>query len=53
LADSVFIAKLCFYETPFTVTVKLKFSGKELQCSSEANVGFGSTRGSLLVGKTE
>ena len=30
-ADGTFTAKLCFYETPFIVTVSLKFSGKELQ----------------------
>jgi CubicO group peptidase (beta-lactamase class C family) len=31
----------------------LKFSGKDLQCRSESNVGFGSTKGLLLVGKME
>jgi hypothetical protein len=29
----------------------LKFSGDELRCASEANVGFGSTRETELVGK--
>ena len=33
-ADGTFTAKLCFYETPFTITVRLSFSGKELQYSS-------------------
>ncbi len=51
--DDTFTAKLCFYETPFIVTVKLKFSGDELSCTSESNVGFGSTKGSELVGKEE
>ena len=37
-ADDTFTAKLCFYETPFTVTVRLKFSGKELQYTAESNV---------------
>ncbi len=46
-------AKLCFYETPFTITVRLRFSGKELQFSSQANVGFGSTKEPQLVGKAE
>ena len=50
-ADDTYTAKLCFYETPFTVTVRLKFTGDELQCASEANVGFGSTREPALVGK--
>ncbi len=52
-ADGTFTAKLCFYETPFTVTVRLKFSGKELQYRSESNVGFGSTKEPQLVGKAE
>ena len=52
-ADDTFTAKLCFYETPFTITVTLKFSGKELRFGSESNVGFGPTKESPLVGKTE
>ncbi len=52
-ADDTFTAKLCFYETPFIVTVSLKFSGKELQYDSESNVGFGPTKESQLVGKAE
>jgi CubicO group peptidase (beta-lactamase class C family) len=51
--DDTFTAKLCFYETPFTVTVKLKTSGDELTCSAESNVGFGSTKESQLTGKAE
>jgi CubicO group peptidase (beta-lactamase class C family) len=52
-ADGTFTAKICFYETPFTVTATLKFSGNELQCSSESNVGFGPTKGPQLSGKAE
>jgi CubicO group peptidase (beta-lactamase class C family) len=48
-----FTARLCFYETPFVNTVRLKFSGDEVRCTSEANVGFGSTRESELVGKAD
>jgi CubicO group peptidase (beta-lactamase class C family) len=51
--DNTFTAKLCFYQTPFTFTVKLKFSGAELRFNSESNVGFGSTKQSELVGKAE
>src|SRR5208283_3108618 len=40
-ADNTFTAKLCFYETPFIITVHLWFTGKELRCDSESNVGFG------------
>jgi len=50
-ADDTFTAKLCFYETPFVVTVRLTFSGEEVRCNSEANVGFGPTKEPELVGK--
>jgi CubicO group peptidase (beta-lactamase class C family) len=53
LADDTFTAKLCFYETPFIVTVSLKFSGNELKYNAETNVGFGATRQAQLVGKHE
>ncbi len=51
--DDTFTAKLCLYETPFIVTIRLKFSGQELQCDSEANVGFGPTREPQLTGRAE
>jgi CubicO group peptidase (beta-lactamase class C family) len=49
--ENTFIAKLCFYETPFTLTIRLKFSGDELHFSSQSNVGFGRTKQPELVGK--
>jgi hypothetical protein len=49
--DVTFTAKLCFYETPFIVTVNLTFSGDELRCNSKANVRFGPTKEAELVGK--
>jgi CubicO group peptidase (beta-lactamase class C family) len=52
-ADDTFTAKLCFYETPFIVTIRLKFSGQELQYNSEANVGFGPTKEPQLTGRAE
>jgi hypothetical protein len=52
-ADDTFTAKICFTETPFTFTVALTFSGKEVKCNSEANVGFGSTKDGPLVGKAD
>ncbi|HMF15102.1 MAG TPA: serine hydrolase, partial [Gemmataceae bacterium] len=48
-----FTAKLCFYETPFIVTMRLQLSGEELRCTTESNVGFGPTKESALVGKAE
>ena len=52
-ADDTFTAKLCFYETPFVTTIKLKFSGNEVTYSSETNVGFGPPQSVQLVGKAE
>jgi len=52
-ADDTFTAKLCFYETPFIVAVSLTFSGDEVRCRSEANVGFGPTKEVELAGKAE
>jgi CubicO group peptidase (beta-lactamase class C family) len=49
--DDTYTAKLCFYETPFTITVRLKFTGNEVRCESESNVGFGATKEAALVGK--
>jgi CubicO group peptidase (beta-lactamase class C family) len=51
--DDTFTAKLCFYQTPFIVTVRLKFSGAEVHLRSESNVGFRPTRQAQLVGKVE
>lgn len=48
-----FTAKVCFTETPFLVTLRLKYDGDELRFDSESNVGFGPTRQRQLVGKPE
>jgi len=45
--------KICFFETPFIVTVSLKFSGDELIFDSESNVVFGATKQQQLVGKAK
>ena len=52
-ADDTFTAKVCFTETPFVVTVRLKFTGNEVRCENEWNVGFGATKEAALVGKAE
>lgn len=51
--ESTYTAQLCFYETPFVVTVTLKFSGDEVQVTSESNVAFGATKSPRLVGKVQ
>ena len=53
IEDDTFAARICFYETPFIVELKLKFAGDELLFDAEANVGFGPTRQKQLVGKAE
>ncbi len=36
--EGSFSAKLCFYETPFLISVNLKFDGNELRLRAKANV---------------
>jgi CubicO group peptidase (beta-lactamase class C family) len=51
--DDTLTAKLCFYETPFILSLRLKFSGDEVRCETSSNVGFGPTKEAALVGKVE
>jgi CubicO group peptidase (beta-lactamase class C family) len=51
--DNTFTARLCFYETPYIITVTLTFSEDEVRYNAEANVGFGPTREPERVGKAE
>ena len=51
--DDTFTAKLCFYETPFCVTMTLKFADEKLLCDTVSNVAFGPAKQPQLVGKTE
>jgi CubicO group peptidase (beta-lactamase class C family) len=46
-----FTAKICFYETPFIITMTLKFDGDRLLLDPRSNVGFGATKMPQLVGK--
>jgi CubicO group peptidase (beta-lactamase class C family) len=52
-AEDTYTARVCFTETPFIFTVKLRFSGDEVVLASESNVGFGSTRQPALVGRAD
>ncbi len=51
--SDTFTAKLCFYETPYIVTIRLKFVGKELRFNAETNVGFGRTKAPQIVGQVD
>lgn len=48
-----FTAKLCFYETPYIFTIRLEYSGQEVQYSAEANVAFGPTKEPQLTGRAQ
>jgi CubicO group peptidase (beta-lactamase class C family) len=50
-APDTYTAKLAFYETPFALTLTLRFAGDELLYDSEYNVAFGQTKQPSLVGK--
>jgi CubicO group peptidase (beta-lactamase class C family) len=51
--DDTFTAKLCFYETPFTLTIRLKFAGDTVTANADSNVGFGRTNHAERVGKAK
>ncbi len=52
-ANGVYTAKLGFYETPFCLTLELKFTEDQLLLNCEYNVNFGPTKQPQLVGKPE
>jgi hypothetical protein len=52
-ADDTFTAKVCFVETPFVTTLRLKFADGEVRYTTQTNVGFGPNRERELVGKAE
>jgi CubicO group peptidase (beta-lactamase class C family)/lysophospholipase L1-like esterase len=39
--DGLYTAKICFFETPFIVTLNLKFDGNELRYRAKSNLSFG------------
>jgi len=49
-APDTYTAKLAFYETPFALTLALRFAGDQLFYDSEYNVAFGATKQPSLVG---
>jgi len=52
-ADGTYTAKLSFYETPFCLTLGLKFTEDRLLLDCEYNVNFGPTRQPPLTGTPE
>ncbi|MDA1273008.1 MAG: hypothetical protein O2960_03000 [Verrucomicrobia bacterium] len=49
--DNTFVARVCAYETPFYMTIKLRFDGDQLVHEAQTNVGFGSKQQGPLIGK--
>jgi CubicO group peptidase (beta-lactamase class C family) len=49
--DGVYTAKICLYETPFVVTLRLNFADKQLRVDSSWNVSFRGTKKAQLVGE--
>jgi len=47
------LIKLCAYETPFHITLTVKFNGDQMTLDSEANVAFGPTKRPQLTGRIE
>lgn len=52
-AADTFTARLCFYETPYTITLRLQFANDEVRLNAEANVAFGPTKEPERVGKAQ
>jgi CubicO group peptidase (beta-lactamase class C family) len=51
--DDTYVAKICFYETPFYHRLTLKFSRDQLRYESESNVAFGPAKKPQLLGRPE
>jgi CubicO group peptidase (beta-lactamase class C family) len=52
-ADDTYVARIAFYQTPFALTVTLRFADEQLLYDSEYNVAFGPTKQPQLVGRPE
>lgn len=52
-AEGRFTAQLSFYETPYCLTLDLKFGDDQLVYDCEHNVSFGPTKQPQLIGKPE
>jgi CubicO group peptidase (beta-lactamase class C family) len=50
-ADHVYTAKVCFYETPYIVTLRLDFAEQRLKLDSMWNVSFGAAKKRQLIGE--
>jgi hypothetical protein len=51
--DDTYAVKICFYETPFYLVLRLKFNGDEASLDAEYNVAFGPAKQPRLIGRAE
>ena len=51
--DDTLVMKLCLYESPFHLTLRLRFAGDTVTRDADANVGFGGTKRPQLIGRKE
>lgn len=49
--DATFTAKLCFHQTPYTITHRFTFEGDKVSLDTEHNLRWGDTKRPRLVGK--
>jgi hypothetical protein len=49
--NNTYTAKICFYETPYLLTINLNFSDDKLRFDPTWNVSFGPTKPGQLVGE--
>jgi len=49
--DTTFTAKLCFHQTPYTMTHRFSFDGDTLSIDTEHNLRWGETKRPRIVGK--
>lgn len=50
-ANDTYTAKMCFYETPFLLTITLDFSNDKLRFDPSWNASFGPTKPGQLIGE--
>jgi CubicO group peptidase (beta-lactamase class C family) len=51
VADDTYVAKLCFPETPFTLTVTMRFADGQVSYEQKFNVGFKQQQPTPIVGR--
>ena len=53
ISDDSYTAKLCFYETPYVLTLKMRFTDGQVFFDRDSNVAFGPSKPAQLTGRVE